>query len=702
MDEVTDPSMTVLAEGLSDKDCCGPKSYILNKIEDTCYLVSPLIGERNYIVSKHIKNRSMFHTRVRAASRIGPHNHDVEITLHPNWITGFIDAEGSFYVKVSKSKFTKVGWVIQPYFAICLHSKDLPLLQKIQYFFGTGKIDNKKNNSSLYSVGSKEDLINKIIPRQSHPIKKIYIYIYIFSQSSNDARGHFEKYPLISQKRANFLLFKDILALMSKGEHLTKEGLNKIMSIRDSLNLNKGLSYKLKESFPDISPVKLPEIHYSNSSLDPFWISGFVCGDPRRHRGGCRGQGPHPSGGFYVSIIATGKIKIGFTVNLEFSVSKNARDIFLIRSLKKYFEFPAGTLTRVPVGNGASSPKGGNIREENRNVVVYFRITRLYDILNVIIPFFTKYPSPSSEGHLQPPCLFFFINYGIYDFTSKIRNSYINKKKLARSLLIGVKRLDFKDFCEVARLMEKKEHLTIDGLERIRHIKSGMNTGREHKILSNNLIYPKIQKRTFHCRVKAGKRIGPHNIDVISVIVGSLLGDCYANRRSIEGTRLCYRQSIIHKDYLFWLYNFYFTRGYCSNLEPRMYTRILTKDNKAVTHYGYEFNTYTFRSFNWIHEMFSKKGQMYLNPKIENYLTPLALATWKMSRGKFFKEELRLDTCFRTIEDIERLTSMLRKRYGFNCYHYEYKKSYYGVGIANTSLHNFKSLVLTYTPLICH
>jgi hypothetical protein len=91
-------------------------------------------------------------------------------------------------------------------------------------------------------VGSNKDLINNIIP-------------------------HFEKYHLISKKRADFLLFKDILSLMSKGEHLTKEGLNKIMAIRASLN--KGLSDKLKESFPDISPVKRPEIKPINPLLYP-------------------------------------------------------------------------------------------------------------------------------------------------------------------------------------------------------------------------------------------------------------------------------------------------------------------------------------------------------------------------------------------------------------------------------------------------
>lgn len=55
----------------------------------------------------------------------------------------------------------------------------------------------------------------------------------------------------------------------------------------------------------------------------------------------------------------------------------------------------------------------------------------------------------------------------------------------------------------------------------------------------------------FHTRVRAINRIGPHNLDVISVIVGSLLGDCYGSKRSVEGTRLVYKQSIVHKDDFF-------------------------------------------------------------------------------------------------------------------------------------------------------
>ena len=60
------------------------------------------------------------------------------------------------------------------------------------------------------------------------------------------------------------------------------------------------------------------------------------------------------------------------------------------------------------------------------------RVTKLYDITNKIIPFFNKYP------------------------------------------ILGVKAKDFKDWCLVADMMNKKKHLTEDGLEEIKRIKDRM------------------------------------------------------------------------------------------------------------------------------------------------------------------------------------------------------------------------------------
>jgi hypothetical protein len=65
------------------------------------------------------------------------------------------------------------------------------------------------------------------------------------------------------------------------------------------------------------------------------------------------------------------------------------------------------------------------------------------------------------------------------------------------------------------------------------------------------MIMHNLYIRTFHIRIRAASRIGPHNKDIIEIIVGSLLGDSYGNRGSVKGTRICYRQNIIHKDYLF-------------------------------------------------------------------------------------------------------------------------------------------------------
>jgi hypothetical protein len=40
--------------------------------------------------------------------------------------------------------------------------------------------------------------------------------------------NHFEKYPLLTQKRADYELFKQIFELINRKEHLTKEGFHKI------------------------------------------------------------------------------------------------------------------------------------------------------------------------------------------------------------------------------------------------------------------------------------------------------------------------------------------------------------------------------------------------------------------------------------------------------------------------------------------
>lgn len=98
-------------------------------------------------------------------------------------------------------------------FQIVLHCRDLPLLEKIQTFFGgVGTISRSKvRNTASFCVSSIKEINNVIIP-------------------------HFDKYKLLTKKQIDFELFKSVVELINKGEHLTNEGLIKIIAFKASIN----------------------------------------------------------------------------------------------------------------------------------------------------------------------------------------------------------------------------------------------------------------------------------------------------------------------------------------------------------------------------------------------------------------------------------------------------------------------------------
>ena len=225
----------------------------------------------------------------------------------------------------------------------------------------------------FYSVSSVKDLTNTIIP-------------------------HFLKYTLLTQKAADFLLFKTIVSLINNKVHLTIEGLNQIINIKASMNT--GLSEIVKSNFNNIIPVTRPIINTSNIP-DPHWISGFVNGE----------------GTFDLKIYKS-KTKTGYAVQLRFRIPQHERDTYLIEVLKKYFD-------------------SGQIEKHTQFTAVTLVIVKFSDIINIIIPFFEKNP------------------------------------------LLGVKLYDYLDWCKIAKLIAEGSHLTPEGLNLIRKIKSGMNTGRD-------------------------------------------------------------------------------------------------------------------------------------------------------------------------------------------------------------------------------
>jgi hypothetical protein len=249
---------------------------------------------------------------------------DSQIKLNPNWITGFCDGEASFVITIQENPKYKIGWKIEARFQIGLHRKDLVILELIQTYFGLGTISKQGENSVGYRVTRTQDLL-KII-------------------------DHFNKYPLVTQKKGDFELFKQAINLINNKEHLTLEGLKKLVAVKASLNL--GLTDELKKAFPTIVSVLRP-IVINQTIKDSYWVAGFSSGEA------C----------FLVSIFKKQDGKQ--TVGLVFKISQDSRDDQLMKSLIPYF--------------GA-----GNVYKYRE--VLDFKISKFEDLTKIVIPFFDLFP----------------------------------------------------------------------------------------------------------------------------------------------------------------------------------------------------------------------------------------------------------------------------------------------------------------------
>jgi len=166
--------------------------------------------------------------------------------------------------------------------------------------------------------------------------------------------AHFDNYPLLTQKRADFELFKQIFELISRKEHLTTKGLEKLIVIKAPMN--NGLSTALKAAFPNIIPASRPLI-VDQEIKDPNWLAGFTEGE------GC----------LLIIIQKYSASKSGYQVRLRFSLTQHSRDEKLLKSLVEY------------LGSGIYYACSEHNLSE-------FVVIKFADLTDKIIPFFDKYP----------------------------------------------------------------------------------------------------------------------------------------------------------------------------------------------------------------------------------------------------------------------------------------------------------------------
>jgi LAGLIDADG endonuclease len=160
---------------------------------------------------------------------------NMDAKLDPYWISGFIEGDGSFIIKLKStpSKLIPLPLALQPkgaeppplwegegkglsasaVISIGLDIREEPLLYKIKIFFNSF--------GSVYSSQSRGVVELKIF--------KLQDLLTIIP--------HFEKYPLIGFKSYNFGIWKEIVFLISEKAHRTFEGIQKIKALKNKLNI---------------------------------------------------------------------------------------------------------------------------------------------------------------------------------------------------------------------------------------------------------------------------------------------------------------------------------------------------------------------------------------------------------------------------------------------------------------------------------
>lgn len=196
-------------------------------------------------------------------------------------------------------------------------------------------------------------------------------------------------------------------------------------------------------------------------------------------------------------------------------------------------------------------------------------------------------------------------------------------------------------------------------------------------------------------RTKGTYRIGPHNIDVISIIFGSLLGDAYAEKRLMgTGTRISFYQEATHVGYILYLHKFFSNLGYCNPKVPVRSTRlgINGKVRNIV-----RFTTWTYTSFNWIQELWYIDGIKRVPQCIGQYLTPLALAVWIMDDGTKVSKGLKLCTNSFNYNECLLLVNVLNDNFNIkSSIQSAGVKDQYNIYIWKESMDNLRNIVSPY------
>jgi LAGLIDADG DNA endonuclease family protein len=133
------------------------------------------------------------------------------MNLDAQWIVGFTDGEGCFHIGIASHLEMTLGVQVLPEFVVVQHQRDVQVLHAMKQFFNCGVVRSNHGDRMCYRVRKLEHLLQIIIP-------------------------FFENHSLKTRKQQDFLVFRDVVRLMSHGDHLKPEGLTRIRELTGRLS----------------------------------------------------------------------------------------------------------------------------------------------------------------------------------------------------------------------------------------------------------------------------------------------------------------------------------------------------------------------------------------------------------------------------------------------------------------------------------
>jgi hypothetical protein len=133
------------------------------------------------------------------------------MNINPYWLSGFVDGEGTFYVGINRNSTMKFNFQVLPEFRVVQHEKDIKLLYALRTYFKAGVVRKNHDTRQELRIRSLKHINKLIIP-------------------------HFDRYPLLSQKKFDYLKFKSIIKLINQKKHLSLDGIKQIITISAKMN----------------------------------------------------------------------------------------------------------------------------------------------------------------------------------------------------------------------------------------------------------------------------------------------------------------------------------------------------------------------------------------------------------------------------------------------------------------------------------